>query len=72
MVLSDCREECVVIREPELNRWPLPPREKIEEMVRAAFSPAADIHASAEYKRFVAGVLAADMLHELAAGKVTL
>jgi putative selenate reductase FAD-binding subunit len=71
MVLSDCRQECVVIREPELNRWPLPTREKIEEMVRAAFAPAADMHASAEYKRYVAGVLAADMLHELAAGKVT-
>ena len=57
MVLSDCREECVVIREPELNRWPLPTREKIEEMVRAAFSPTADIHASAAYKRYVAAVL---------------
>ena len=71
MVLSDCREECVVIREPELNRWPLPTREKIEEMVRAAFSPTADIHASAAYKRYVAAVLAADLLHGLAAGKVT-
>jgi len=70
VVLSDCREECVVIREPVLNRWPLPSREKIEEMVRAAFSPVADMHASQEYKRYMAGVLAADMLHELAAGKV--
>jgi putative selenate reductase FAD-binding subunit len=71
VVLSDCREECVVIREPALNRWPLPSMAKIEEMVRSAFSPAADIHASAEYKRYIAGVLAADMLHGLAAGKVS-
>jgi putative selenate reductase FAD-binding subunit len=71
MVLSDCREECIVIREPSLNRWPLPSKEKIEEMVRGQFSPAADMHASQDYKRYMAGVLAADMMHRLAAGKVS-
>ncbi len=71
IVLSDCREECIVMREPVLNRWPLPPKPKIEEMVRAAFTPSADMHASAEYKHYLAGVLAADLLHEIAAGKVS-
>jgi putative selenate reductase FAD-binding subunit len=68
LVASDCRGQLLRLAgiERALEGAALPPKERIEVMVRGAFSPAADIHASAGYKAYMAGVLAADILHELA------
>lgn len=44
----------------------LPAIEEIEGMCRGVFGPAADIHASAAYKRYLAGIFVADTLYELA------
>ena len=58
------------IRLPEtegrLRDAPLAPKARIEEWVSRELHPAADFQASAEYKRYIAGVLVADALHGLA------
>jgi putative selenate reductase FAD-binding subunit len=71
VVLSDCRGQVVRLTavEEALNGSPLPPKEQIEGMISRAFLPAADIHGSAEYKRYLAGVIVADALHSLAEGE---
>jgi putative selenate reductase FAD-binding subunit len=71
VVLSDCRGQLVRLASVEeaLNGSPLPPREQVEGMVSRAVAPAADMHGSVEYKRYMAGVLAADALHLLSEGK---
>jgi putative selenate reductase FAD-binding subunit len=71
VVLSDCRGQLVrlVAVEEALNGSPLPPKEQIEGMISRAFAPAADMHGSVEYKRYMAGVLTADALHALSEGK---
>ena len=71
VVLSDCQGQLVRLSavEEALNGSPLPPKEQIEGMVSRAFTPAADMHGSAAYKRYMAGVLAADALHALVEGK---
>ena len=51
--------------EAALEGRPLPDKETIEQAVGAELSPQADIHASAAYKRYMAGVIAADLLHGL-------
>lgn len=68
LVASDCRGQVLRLAgiERALEGAALPPKEKLELMVRGAFSPAADMHASAAYKAHLAGVFAADILHELA------
>ena len=68
---SDCRGKLLRLRDVEerLEGNPLPPKQTIEGLVRQHFSPAGDIHTSAEYKRYMAGVLAADLLHSLAGRK---
>ncbi len=53
--------------ERALEGMALPAKKDIEEAVSGRFSPAADVHASAEYKRYMAGVMIADILHALAA-----
>jgi len=65
--LSDCQGQLVRLTavEEALNGSPLPPEEQIEGMIGRAFAPAADMHGSAAYKRYVAGVLVADALHGL-------
>jgi putative selenate reductase FAD-binding subunit len=70
-VASDCRGQILRLAgfEKALEGAALPARERIEAMVRGAFSPRADMHASAPYKSCLAGVFAADILHELAAGR---
>jgi len=67
IVVSDCRGQRVRLREveEELEGAPLPDRRRIEELVGRALEPRADIHASAEYKRYMTGVLVADTLHAL-------
>ena len=67
--VSDCRGPLVRLEEAEnsLDGAALPPRERIESLARAGFSPQPDIHASVEYKRYMAGVLVADLLAALAA-----
>jgi probable selenate reductase FAD-binding subunit len=68
IVASDCR--CQVRRlvdaEEALEGSPLPAKDRIEKLVRAAFWPTSDPHASTELKRYLAGVYAADLLHALA------
>jgi putative selenate reductase FAD-binding subunit len=56
--------------EDELEGKNLPEKEKIETLVRKHFAPAGDFHASAEYKRYMAGVIVADTLHDLISGEV--
>ena len=73
IVVSDCRGHLVRLADAEnsLDGAALPPREKIEQLARAGFSPLPDLHASVEYKQYMAGVLVADLLSSLAgeAGK---
>ena len=68
IVVSDCRGRPVRLEEAEnsLDGAVLPPRERIEQIARAGFSPQPDVHASVEYKRYMAGVLVADLLAALA------
>lgn len=67
-VASDCRGQILRLSgfEKALEGAALPPRDRIEAMVGGAFSPRPDMHASAVYKAYLAGVLSADILHELA------
>jgi putative selenate reductase FAD-binding subunit len=67
IVVSDCRGQRIRLREVEreLEGTPLPDRRRIEELVGRAFVPRPDIHASAEYKRYMTGVLVADTLQAL-------
>jgi putative selenate reductase FAD-binding subunit len=71
LVVSDCRGRLVRLKETEkhLENGPLPLKKDIEEMVRGEFTPAGDAHASVDYKRYMAGVLAADILCRLSAGE---
>ncbi|MCX7032108.1 MAG: FAD binding domain-containing protein [Spirochaetes bacterium] len=68
IVASDCRGQVLRLADAEeaLEGSPLPAKDRIEKLVRAAFWPTSDIHASTEYKRYLAGVYAADLLHALA------
>jgi putative selenate reductase FAD-binding subunit len=67
IVASDCRGQVLRLADAEeaLEGSPLPPKDRIEKLVRAAFWPTSDLHASTEYKRYLAGVYAADLLHAL-------
>jgi probable selenate reductase FAD-binding subunit len=67
IVASDCRGQVLRLTDAEeaLEGSPLPAKDRIEKLVRAAFWPTSDIHASTEYKRYLAGVYAADLLHAL-------
>ncbi len=71
IVASDCRGQVLRLADAEdaLEGSPLPAKDRIEKLVRAAFWPTSDIHASTECKRYLAGVYAADLLHELAEGQ---
>jgi putative selenate reductase FAD-binding subunit len=73
VVLSDCQGQLVRLNavEEALNGSPLPPKEQIEGMISRAFTPAADMHGSVEYKRYMAGVLAANAFHALTDGEAT-
>ena len=68
IVASDCRGQVLrlVDAEEALEGSELPAKDRIEKLVRAAFWPTSDVHASTEYKRYLAGVYAADLLHALA------
>jgi putative selenate reductase FAD-binding subunit len=68
VIVSDCRGQRGRLGEVEraLEGAPLPPKKLIEEAVGRAFAPKADLHASVEYKRYLAGVLVADALSALA------
>jgi probable selenate reductase FAD-binding subunit len=70
VVMSDCCGQRVRLRESALRGAPLPEKARIEGLARRTFSPKPDLHASAEYKRYMAGVMVADALHELAAARV--
>lgn len=65
VVASDCRGLRVRLREIALKDAQLPPKARIEKMVKASFAPAGDMHASGDYKRYMACVLAADALYML-------
>jgi putative selenate reductase FAD-binding subunit len=71
VVVSDCRGQRARLPAVEraLEGNALPAKSLIEEWVGKAFAPAADIHASSAYKRYLAGILAADALDALASGK---
>jgi len=68
IVASDCRGQVLrlVDAEEALEGSALPAKDHVEKLVRAAFWPTSDIYASTEYKRYLAGVYAADLLHALA------
>jgi probable selenate reductase FAD-binding subunit len=68
IVASDCRGQVLRLGDAEekLEGSELPPKDRIEKLVRAAFWPTSDIHASTECKRYLAGIHAADLLHALA------
>jgi probable selenate reductase FAD-binding subunit len=68
VVVSDCRGQLLRLSgiEKALEGAALPPRDRLEAMVRGAFSPKPDMHASAAYKSYMAGVFAADLLRALA------
>jgi len=68
IVASDCRGQMLRLADAEeaLGGSPLPAKDRIEKAVRAAFWPTSDVQASTEYKRYLAGVYAADLLHGLA------
>ena len=70
VVLSDCRGQRMRLTamEKKLEGMPIPPRQDLEELARAEFVPAPDMHASGAYKRYRAGVLVADLLAEIAHG----
>jgi len=70
LVVSDCRGQRIRLTalEQKLEGAPLPPRQALEELARAEFSPRPDMHASVPYKRYMAGVLIADLLGDLAGG----
>jgi probable selenate reductase FAD-binding subunit len=68
IVVSDCRGGRVQLREAGAADGALPEKSRIEESVRTRFAPAADPHASADYKRYMAGVLVADALYALWGG----
>jgi putative selenate reductase FAD-binding subunit len=71
VVVSDCRGQHVRLQDVEraLEGNALPAKSLVEKWVAAVFMPAPDIHASSAYKRYLAGVLAADALHAIAAGR---
>jgi probable selenate reductase FAD-binding subunit len=73
IVASDCRGQVLRLGDAEetLEGSELPPKDRIEKLVRAAFWPTSDIHASTECKRYLAGVYAADLLHALASGQAS-
>jgi len=54
--------------EEAMEGRPPMPDEEIGNLVRDAFWPNPDMHASGAYKRHMAGVLAADLVHALAGG----
>jgi putative selenate reductase FAD-binding subunit len=70
IVLSDCCGNLVRLEEAArgLDGAALSGRERLEEAARAGFSPRPDLHATVKYKRYMAGVLVADLLAALAAG----
>jgi putative selenate reductase FAD-binding subunit len=69
IVVSDCRGTLLRLAEAEkgLEGAALPGRERIEQLAREGFSPWPDLHADVEYKRYMAGVLVADLLGSLSA-----
>ena len=68
IVVSDCRGALTRLEETQaaLEGSALPERDKIEELVSAEVSPEPDLHASREYKKYMAGVIVADILKQLA------
>lgn len=68
IVVSDCRGQLLRLTgiEHALEGAALPSRDLLEAMVRGAFSPVPDLHASAGYKSYMAGIFAADLLRDLA------
>jgi len=64
LVLSDCRGLRVRLSgtERNLDGELLPPRQTIEALARAEFSPQSGPYASAAYKRYIAGVMIADLV----------
>jgi probable selenate reductase FAD-binding subunit len=71
VVVSDCGGQRLRLEdvERELEGKTVPEKSAVEAMVGRAFSPRADMHASAEYKRYIAAVLVADALHALSGGQ---
>ena len=68
IVVSDCRGQRVRLArmEKKLEGARIPPRQDLEGLARAELDPGPDVHASARYKKYMAGVLVADLLAALA------
>ena len=65
VVVSDCAGQRARILETAAEGAELPSRDRLEGMVARAFQPAPDLHVSAEAKRYLAGVLVADVVRDL-------
>ena len=65
VVAGDCVADARRLTEVEeaFEGKAVPPKPEIEEMVKNHFSPKGDFHAGAAYKRYMAGVGLADILH---------
>ena len=68
IVVSDCSGAVAGLEETQaaLEGSALPERNKIAELVSAEISPEPGLHASGKYKKYMAGVLVADILSKLA------
>jgi probable selenate reductase FAD-binding subunit len=68
VVLSDCAGKRARLLESAAAGAALPSRERLEALVAKVFAPKPDLHATAPYKVYMAGVLAADAVHALGTG----
>ena len=68
--VSDCAGQRVRLLQVEraLEGASLPAKKVMEDMVSTSFTPEADLHASSAYKRYIAGILAADALYAIMPG----
>jgi probable selenate reductase FAD-binding subunit len=65
VVLSDCVGTRARMLQAAAPGAAPPSRERLQDLVTRVFAPGPDLHASVEYKRYMAGVLAADVVQSL-------
>ncbi len=66
IVVGDCVGDPLRLKavEAALEGKAVPSKAAIEELVKKYFAPKSDFHAGAAYKRYMAGVIVADILHD--------
>ena len=67
IIAGDCVTDAARLTavEAALEGKAAPPKPEIEELVMSHFAPEGDFHAGADYKRYMAGVFTADIIHDL-------